>query len=553
MSPDTGLAARLTIAKKCLGLTVGTSLLLMAVAATGFLGIRGISTSAARLLQGEAKIAEHAAAAKNDVLELRRFEKDMFLNCLDPNKVDEYAVKFQSAHSGLVGHIDALRKLASTEEDRERVRVMSEDLRIYMNAMAVILPSIRSGQIKTPQEGNQAITPYKDSIRHLEKVAGEFAQDANERMAQVAQDMAGQSWRTLVGMAVFSAAALLIGVLLSMLVSRGITRPLHQMTAVLENIARGAGDLTQQVRLDSTDEVGALGGLVNAFIKRVHDLIVPIRSATIQLNSTASQIASTANEQNRTVQAFSAATAQIAASVHEITATGAELNRTMREVDERACEAATRADAGQAGLGQMEQAMQQLGDATGSISAKLGTIRDKATGITAMVTTITKVADQTNLLSINAAIEAEKAGEAGTGFLVVAREIGRLADQTAVATQDIEQMVRQMQSAISAGVAEMDRFSERVRGCRGQAAEVSRQISQVLEQVHTLSQRFQAVHEGMGQQNEGARQIGEAISQMVASVKQVSVAVNEFSAAAENLRNSTRGLQQEVGHFTVAA
>src|SRR5207245_2721664 len=110
------------------------------------------------------------------------------------------------------------------------------------------------------------------------------------------------------------------------------------------------------------------------------------------------------------------------------------------------------ADAGRVGLRQMEETMRQLSDATGSISAKLRTIREKAGGINLVVTTITKVADQTNLLSINAAIEAEKAGEAGLGFLVVAREIRRLADQTAVATLDIEQMVRQMESAVAAGV-----------------------------------------------------------------------------------------------------
>ena len=96
--------------------------------------------------------------------------------------------------------------------------------------------------------------------------------------------------------------------------------------------------------------------------------------------------------------------------------------------------------------------MQALRDATGSISAKLATIGEKANGINLLVATITKVADQTNLLSINAAIEAEKAGNAGRGFLVVAREIRRLADQTAVATLDIDEMVRHMQAAVSADV-----------------------------------------------------------------------------------------------------
>src|SRR5262249_55567030 len=157
-------------------------------------------------------------------------------------------------------------------------------------------------------------------------------------------------------------------------------------------------------------------------------------------------------EQNGTVQSFNAATTEIAASVRQITATGADLHSTMCEVQQRACEASTLADAGRSGLQQMEGTMQQLSGATGSISAKLGTIREKTDGINLLVTTITKVADQTNLLSINAAIEGEKAGEAGRGFLVVAREIRRLADQTALATLDIEQMVRHMQQAVHAGV-----------------------------------------------------------------------------------------------------
>jgi methyl-accepting chemotaxis protein WspA len=553
MVNDTRSPVRLTIGKKCLGLTVFNALLLLAVAGTGVLGIRRTSAGVERMLRGEAKIAELSAAAKNDVLELRRYEKDTFLNCLDPKKVEEYTQKFRDANASLLGHIDALTGLASTDQDRERVRVMSEDLNVYMNAMAVILPKVRSGEIKTPQEGNRAITESKDSIRHLETTATEFAHDATVRMANVSEDVAREGWTTQVLMGAFAAAALVLGVGFSSLVSRGITRPLRRLAAVLENISAGAGDLTQQVRVDTSDEVGTLGGLVNALIRRLHDLIVPIQGATIRLNATATQIAATAAEQDGTVQTFGASTAEIAASVRQITATGADLNRTMGEVEGRACEAATLADAGGSGLRQMEETMQQLSDATGSISAKLGTIREKADGINGIVTTITKVADQTNLLSINAAIEAEKAGEAGRGFLVVAREIRRLADQTAVATLDIEQMVRHMQSAVSAGVMEMDRFSERVRDCLARAAEVSRQIGQVLEQVHTLRDRFQAVNEGMGQSNEGARQIGEAIAHLAGSVEQVSASAREFSSAAQDLRGAAEDLRREVGQFTVAS
>ena len=135
----------------------------------------------------------------------------------------------------------------------------------------------------------------------------------------------------------------------------------------------------------------------------------------------------------------------------------------MNEVAAVAEQSATLAGTGQAGVTRMEETMRHVMDAAGSINAKLAVLNEKAGNINQVVTTITKVADQTNLLSLNAAIEAEKAGEYGRGFAVVATEIRRLADQTAVATYDIEQMVKEIQSAVSAGVMGMDKFSEEVR------------------------------------------------------------------------------------------
>src|SRR6185295_13744886 len=122
------------------------------------------------------------------------------------------------------------------------------------------------------------------------------------------------------------------------------------------------------------------------------------------------------------------------------------------EVFTAAEDSAALAGSGQAGLSRMEETMRQVMEAAASINTKLGVLNEKAGNINQVVVTITKVADQTNLLSLNAAIEAEKAGEYGRGFAVVATEIRRLADQTAVATYDIEQMVGDIQAAVSDGV-----------------------------------------------------------------------------------------------------
>ena len=153
--------------------------------------------------------------------------------------------------------------------------------------------------------------------------------------------------------------------------------------------------------------------------------------------------------------------------------------------------------------------MSHLETATGEFSERLSLIRQRAEDINVVITTITKVADQTNLLSINAAIEAEKAGEYGHGFLVVAREIRRLADQTAVATLDIERLVEQMQQAVAAGVMQMDRFSAEVKTGVQKVSSISEQFSTVIDKVQGLNQRFDQVNEGMQAQTSGATQIAE--------------------------------------------
>jgi methyl-accepting chemotaxis protein WspA len=168
-----------------------------------------------------------------------------------------------------------------------------------------------------------------------------------------------------------------------------------------------------------------------------------------------------------------------------------------------------------------------------------------------VVTTITKVADQTNLLSLNAAIEAEKAGEYGRGFAVVATEIRRLADQTAVATYDIDQMVKAIQSAVSAGVMSMDKFSEEVRRGRQVVQDVSGLLSQVIQQVQALAPRVEAVTDGMQAQATGAEQITEALVQLSEAARQTVESLRQSSQAIDELNQVSVELRTGVGRFAL--
>jgi methyl-accepting chemotaxis protein WspA len=192
-------------------------------------------------------------------------------------------------------------------------------------------------------------------------------------------------------------------------------------------------------------------------------------------------------------------------------------------------------------------------EAVASINVKLAVLNEKASNITVVVTTITKVADQTNLLSLNAAIEAEKAGDYGRGFAVVATEIRRLADQTAIATYDIEQMVKEIQSAVSAGVMGMDKFSEEVRHGMKEVQQVGSQLTQIIQQVQALVPRFEVVDEGMQAQARGAEQISDALQQLSEATQQTIEALRESNLAIDDLHHVSDGLRSSVSRFKLRA
>src|SRR4051794_6249145 len=344
-------------------------------------------------------------------------------------------------------------------------------------------------------------------------------------------DAARASWAAMTTALVAGAAAVLAVGLCGGLLARGIVRSADLLHARVAEMAAGAGDLTARVPIDGRDELGRLAQAINALIAKIQAVATKVRGASLQVLSSASQIAATARQQEGTVQGLNSATTEIAAAVREISATGKELSGTMNEVNGRADHAADLAGAGRERLGSMERTMQQLVESTGSISSKLAVIREKADNITQVVTTITKVADQTNLLSINAAIEAEKAGEYGRGFLVVAREIRRLADQTAVATLDIESMVKQMQDAVGAGVMQMDKFADEVRSGVGQVTRLNQMTHEIITEVQNLSGRFGLVTEGMKNQAVGAQQINEAMGQIAEGARRSAQSVKEFERA----------------------
>jgi methyl-accepting chemotaxis protein len=336
---------------------------------------------------------------------------------------------------------------------------------------------------------------------------------------------------------------------LIMWLTNNLTRRIDRAVAASRRVA--SGDLTGTIDMRGGDEAGQLLRDIGAMTAGLRDIVSQVKRSSLDLHATARQLSAAGRQQEHAISSLGASTSEAAVASREIAVTGKELLGTMNEVTAVAAETEEVADAGRENLAGVGETMAHLERTTADFTQRLAVIRQRAEDINMVITTITKVADQTNLLSINAAIEAEKAGDYGQGFIVVAREIRRLADQTAVATLDIERLVEQMQQAVTAGVMEMERFAADVKEGVARVTGISAQFATVIDKVHGLAGRFEQVNHGMEAQAAGAQQITEALMTLTDGSRAAAGALEEFKNASQHMVAAVDGLTETVSRFRV--
>ncbi|MHC8352720.1 methyl-accepting chemotaxis protein [Pseudomonas sp. RT4P38] len=436
--------------------------------------------------------------------------------------------------------INNYRGTVTTEEDRVEFAVFQKIHQDYGKMLAAVFDlHQRNQRADAIKLFNEQLTPTWTAGRlKLNDILAYNKARADQAMADIHD--AVLTAQVIMGISLL--VAVLAAGLCGLLLMRAIMAPMNRIVQILE-IMR-TGDLSGRLNLARKDEFGAVETGFNDMMAELTSLVSQAQRSSVQVTTSVTEIAATSKQQQATATETAATTTEIGATSREIAATSRDLVRTMTEVSTAADQASVLAGSGQQGLARMEETMHSVMGAADLVNAKLAILNEKAGNINQVVVTIVKVADQTNLLSLNAAIEAEKAGEYGRGFAVVATEVRRLADQTAVATYDIEQMVREIQSAVSAGVMGMDKFSEEVRRGMSEVQQVGEQLSQIIHQVQALAPRVLMVNEGMQAQATGAEQInhalvqlGDASSQTVESLRQASFAIDELSQVAVGLRS----------------
>jgi methyl-accepting chemotaxis protein len=344
---------------------------------------------------------------------------------------------------------------------------------------------------------------------------------------------------------------LLVIAAVGLLLANTILRPLTQMKANLDDIAAGEGDLTKRLNITSQDELGELAGSFNRFVDKIHGLVRQITEMTSQLTGLVNQVSDQAQRSDQAMERQRHETDQVATAINEMSAAAQEVAKSAQN----AAVAAQQTDEeGQAAkrvvAGSIEQIHALVNDIRSS-GVSLDSLQQDVSSIVSVLGVIRSIAEQTNLLALNAAIEAARAGEAGRGFAVVADEVRALASRTQTSTQEIQGMIDRLQAGTRSAVEAMRRSSEAGDGTSMQANEAGASLDAMAQLIATINTMNAQIASAAEEQTAVAEEINRSVHQIAVAVDNVADETQQGAQTSRSLADLGQRLGTLVGQFRI--
>ncbi|ABA75506.1 cache domain-containing protein [Pseudomonas fluorescens] len=353
---------------------------------------------------------------------------------------------------------------------------------------------------------------------------------------------------SIVGVAV---VVLLVIAVAGMLLANTILRPLTLMKANLDDIAAGEGDLTRRLTITSQDELGELAGSFNRFVDKIHGLVRQITEMTSQLTGLVTQVSDQAQRSDQAMERQRHETDQVATAINEMSAAAQEVAKSAQN----AAVAAQQTDeegqtAKRVVAGSIKQ-IHALVDDIRSSGVSLDSLQQDVSSIVGVLGVIRSIAEQTNLLALNAAIEAARAGEAGRGFAVVADEVRALASRTQISTQEIQGMIDRLQAGTQSAVEAMRRSSEAGDGTSAQANQAGASLDAMADLIATINSMNAQIASAAEEQTAVAEEINRSVHQIAVAVDNVADETQLGAQTSRSLAELGQRLGKLVGQFRI--
>jgi methyl-accepting chemotaxis protein len=354
------------------------------------------------------------------------------------------------------------------------------------------------------------------------------------------------------GLVTVLVVAMLVAVVCAVLISRSITRPLANMLTMLKDIAHGEGDLTKRLDAAARDELGEVSRWFNQFVEKLNSIIGQVALTTSQVAAAAGQVHTASVQMATGAEQVASQSSTIATASEEMAATSGDIAHNCGMAAEASQQADQKAVAGSHVVEATVEIMNQIAERVKATSVTIESLGTRSDQIGEIIGTIEDIADQTNLLALNAAIEAARAGEQGRGFAVVADEVRALAERTTRATREIGEMIKSIQDETGSAVNTMEESVHKVEQGREEAAKSGEAIRSILQQINEVTMQVNQIATAAEEQTATTSEISRNMLEITDVVQHTTRGAHESAAAATQLSQVAEDLKRLVGQFKLA-